>query len=76
MSDTRKKIVKLVKKESKHLFETALRSGAKNIGKELQGAMSDVNQPSNILLEKLFTALKSGAFATGEEVFKEGIRPR
>jgi hypothetical protein len=70
MSNIRRKIVKRIKKKSKPLIKAALTSGADNIGKRLLDAVSDVNQPSDILLGKLFTALKSGVLATGHEIVK------
>lgn len=75
-SDTRKKIVRRFKKTSKKLLNTALTRGADNIGKELLGAVNDVNQPSDVLFDKLITALKSGAIATGQEIMQKGIRSR
>lgn len=76
MSDTRKKIVRRFKKTSKHLLNTALTRGADNIGKELLEAVNDANQPSDVLFEKLVTALKSGAIATGQDLMKKGFRSR
>jgi hypothetical protein len=76
MSNIRKKIIKRVKKKSKPLIEAALRSGANKIGNRLLDATSDVNQPSDILLDKLFTALKSGVLATGQEIVKEELDRR
>lgn len=73
MSDIRKDILKQFKEKSKPLLKAAMTSGANNIGKQLLDAVSDVNQPSDIILEKLFTALKSGVLATGQEILKEGM---
>jgi hypothetical protein len=76
MSNIRKKFIKQVKKKSKPLVEAALRRGADNIGKRLLDAVNDVNQPSDILFEKLFTAVKSGVLATGQEIMKEKLNRR
>ncbi|TXK79807.1 hypothetical protein [Paenibacillus sp. N3.4] len=73
MSNNHKKIATRVKKESKDFIEVALRSGANNIGKQLLDAVSDVNQPSDIVLLKIFTGLKNGALETGLEIVKERL---
>jgi hypothetical protein len=76
MSNNRKKIFKRVMKKSRPIFKAVLRSGADNIGKRLLNAVDDVNQPSDILLEKLIIALKSGALATGQEIVKGNFARR
>ncbi|NOU99725.1 hypothetical protein [Paenibacillus planticolens] len=68
-----KVMVRNVGKESRLLLETALRSGATNVGKQLLDASIDVNQPSDILFDKVLTALKNGAHAAGQEVMLSGL---
>lgn len=76
MSSSRKHRHKYLSEQTKELFRTALTSGANHIGKEILEAVNDVNQPSDIVYEKLFAALKNGAFATGLELVREGFRSR
>ncbi|QGQ98764.1 hypothetical protein EHS13_29755 [Paenibacillus psychroresistens] len=73
MSSIPRKIFKKVIKKSKPIIKATMRSGAENIGQRLLTAVSNPNQPFDITLEKLLTALKSGALATGLEVVKGGF---
>lgn len=54
----------------KSFLESALKSGANNFGRRLLDAVSDENQPVDIILGRVATALKSGALATGQEVLR------
>ncbi|OCT13971.1 hypothetical protein A8709_00050 [Paenibacillus pectinilyticus] len=54
----------------KSFLEAALKTGANNIGTRLLDAVNDANQPADVVLEKVVTALKSGALATGQEVLR------
>lgn len=65
--------IRNVGKESKQILEAALKSGANHIGQQLSAATIDVNQPSDVVLDKLLNALKSGALAAGQEVMMTGL---
>ncbi|WP_314586848.1 hypothetical protein [Paenibacillus terrigena] len=57
----------------KSFLESALKSGANNIGRQLLDAVNDDNQPADVVLGRIVTALKSGAVATGQEVLRTGL---
>jgi hypothetical protein len=77
MSKNKKSFIKVAVRnvglESKQILEAALKSGANHIGKQLTAAEIDVNQPSDVVLDKLLNALKSGALAAGQEVMMAGL---
>jgi hypothetical protein len=54
----------------KNFIGTVLISGASNIGSQLLEAVNDENQPIDVALGKVVTALKSGAFATGRDLLR------
>lgn len=54
----------------KSFIGSVLKSGANNIGSKLLEAVNDENQPIDVALGKVVTALKSGAFATGRDLLR------
>ncbi|WP_168118931.1 hypothetical protein [Paenibacillus sp. HB172176] len=70
MSKKSKKEAKISNNHAKDFFQSVLKTGATNIGNQLLAAVDDVNQPSDIVMEKILTALKTGAIATGQEVVR------
>jgi hypothetical protein len=68
-----KKIVKIIRKESDPIFAKALITAATRVGNEMNGAVSDENQSSRILLGKIATTLRSGAIAAGQEMLMSGL---
>ncbi|MBB6670984.1 hypothetical protein [Cohnella nanjingensis] len=73
MSDLMKGVIKGVKKEIQYFADVALKSGAIHVGKELANVTRDVNQPSELNLETISNALKSGIMATGQELMTTGL---
>ncbi|MEF3307210.1 hypothetical protein [Paenibacillus sp. GYB003] len=54
-------------------FANAARGGANVAGKQIIEAVSDLNQPSDVLIGKVVTALKGGLFAAGQEILNAGV---
>ncbi|MFC5702345.1 hypothetical protein ACFPVX_13670 [Cohnella faecalis] len=68
-----KEVLKGVKKEILNLADAALTSGAANVGKELSNMKRDVNQPNDINLGAITSALKSGVLVTGQDLLTRGL---
>jgi hypothetical protein len=66
-------IDKLFKRESKAFAESLLRNGANHIGGQLLNAVSNVNQPTDIVFGNIAAALRNGVIATGQEVVRERL---
>lgn len=71
-----KLMLKLVKKESEifaEKFADAARGGADVAGKQILDAAGDPNQPSDVVLGKLITALKGGVHKAGQDIVSAGL---
>jgi hypothetical protein len=67
------KFGKLLASESQAFAESVFRNGANQIGTQLLDAVSDINQPTDVILGKIASALKIGVLATSQEVLKERL---
>ncbi|QGQ45502.1 hypothetical protein [Metabacillus sediminilitoris] len=67
-----KKIFGKIKEQSKPIITTGLITGVNQVGNDMKGAVSGVNQNQSpqLILGKLPTILKSGAVAAGQEMMK------
>lgn len=76
MSNSDKQIGKLFKSETKALVESLFRNGASHVGGQLLDAVNDVNQPTDVVLGNIVSALRNGAIATGQAVLRERLSQR
>lgn len=76
MSDSINMFAEVFKRESKAFAESVFRNGANHIGGQLLNAVDDVNQPTDVVLGNIVSALRNGAVATGQAVLKERLGRR